>query len=288
MDCRKSFKNKEEESMINPIIFVLIYVLTLLLVATSMVGLSVSALIGALLMAFFGINSGLFTYQEALTFIDMRIIGLILGSMIVIEVAEKSGLFHLASLYAIQNFGGDPRRLFVVSCMMAALMSLFLGDAASWLLIGAASITAVKLFKLDPIPYIVSTAIMTNLGGTSTLIGSTSNMVIGVQSKLNFTEFLSYLMPIELVLWIITTIALYLAFRSRLQKNSVVTSYDPWKAVKNRRILLRSTMLLVIFLILLIISDQWEIGAESIALGCAILALIISDQEPSEILGHLD
>lgn len=274
--------------MIITIIFVLIYLLTLLLAATETVNLSVSALTGALLIAYFGLSNGLFTYQEALGFIDMRIIGLVVGSMIVIAVVEQSGLFHLTSLYAMKAMGGDPGRFFVASCLMAAIISMFLGDQASILFIGAAVATVTKLFNHNPVPYIVSAAIMTNLGGTSILIGSTSNMVIGIHSGLSYADFISYLVPCELILWVVTTLILYLIYRPQLVKSRVLPSYNPWRAVKDRKILVRSTVLLILFIALMMITDQLGTGPEAIALGFAVIALVVGGQEPAEIFRRLD
>jgi Na+/H+ antiporter NhaD/arsenite permease-like protein len=288
MGCRKSSAGLEEELMLNTIIFVLIYLLTLLLAATETLNLSVSVLTGALLMAYFGLSNGLFTYQEALGFIDMRIIGLIIGSMIVIGVVEKSGLFHLISLYAMKSMGGDPGRFFIASCLMAAIISMFLGDQASILFIGAAVATVTKLFNHNPVPYIVSAAIMTNLGGTSTLIGSTSNMVIGIHSGLSYADFISYLVPCELILWVVTTLILYLIYRPQLVKSRVLPSYNPWRAVKDRKILVRSTVLLILFIALMMITDQLGTGPEAIALGFAVIALVVGGQEPAEIFRRLD
>lgn len=56
------------------ILLILVYALTLLLSATEIVPISVAALIGALLTAWFGLSNGLFTYEEALGFVDMRLI----------------------------------------------------------------------------------------------------------------------------------------------------------------------------------------------------------------------
>jgi len=84
------------------IIFVLIYILTILLAASEVVPMSVAALIGALLTGWFGLQYGVFTYNEAIGFVDMKLIGLIVGTMIVVEVAERSGLFRFGALYAIK------------------------------------------------------------------------------------------------------------------------------------------------------------------------------------------
>lgn len=76
-------------------------------------------------------------------------------------------------------------------------------------------------------PYFLSAAIMINLGGTSTLIGSVSNMIIGIQAGLGFNDFIVYLTPAEILLWLLTILALYYFFRSRLGEEKTPPVYDP-------------------------------------------------------------
>ena len=89
------------------LIFILIYFLTVLLSATELVPMSLAALCGGLLIAWFGLQYRVFTYEDALTFIDMRLLGLIIGTMIVVEIAEKSGLFRFAALHAVKLSRGN-------------------------------------------------------------------------------------------------------------------------------------------------------------------------------------
>jgi len=104
----------------------MIYILTLLLVATDMVPMSVAALIGALLSVWIGLSYGVFSYDEAAGFINMRLIGLLVGTMVVMEVAYRSGLFRFVALYTIKVAGGDPRKLFILICITSATVSMFL------------------------------------------------------------------------------------------------------------------------------------------------------------------
>ena len=84
------------------LIFLLIYLLTILISAIKLAPMSAAALSGALLTAWFGIQYGVFTYQETLSFVDVNILALVIGTMIVVEVAERSGLFRFIALYAIK------------------------------------------------------------------------------------------------------------------------------------------------------------------------------------------
>ena len=269
-------------------IFVMIYILTLLLVATDMVPMSVAALIGALFAVWIGLSYGVFTYEEASGFLDVRLLGLLVGTMIVMEVAYRSGLFRLIALYTIKIAGGDSRNLFLIMCITSAAVSMFLSDSTALLLIAAAATTISRMMDYDPVPYFVSASIMVNLGGTSTLIGSVSNMIIGLSSGLSFSDFVAYLTPGELILWAITTATLYWLYRPRLKGKKEVPSYDPWEGIENKRFLVWSAILLAIFLGLFATHHRLGIPPESVALGSAVLALAISGLDPAEVFRRID
>lgn len=270
------------------IIFILVYILTILLSATKIVPMSVAAMIGALLTAWFGLLYGVFGYEQSLGFIDIQLIFLLLGVMIVVEVAERSGLFRFGALYAVKLSKGNPSLLFVSICITAAVVSVFLSDPTAMLLIAAAMATITKLLRYDPVPYFISAMIMINLGGTSTLIGSVSNMIIGLEAGIGFTEFIGYLAIGEIALWIITIFVLYLLFRSRLGVKKDLPKYNPWESVEDKNFFYRSIMILVLLIVLFLTLENLGVGAEAVALGCAIVALAFSGCDPTEIFKKLD
>ena len=270
------------------IIFLLIYLLTLLVSAIELAPLSVAALSGALLTAWFGIQYGVFTYEEALGFVDFRLLGLVIGTMIVVEVAERSGLFRVMALYAIKLSGGSPGKLFVFLCVTSAAVSMFLSDPTAMLLMAAATVTITKLLNYDPTPYFLASTVMINLGGTSTLIGSASNMIIGVEAGMSFTDFVSYLALCEVVLWALTILTLYWLFRSRLGEKRELPEYNPREAITDKQLFYRSLFILFLLIFLFLTLENLGVGPEGVALGCAILALILSKLDPAEIFKELD
>jgi Na+/H+ antiporter NhaD/arsenite permease-like protein len=270
------------------LIMLLIYVLIILISILGLTSLSVAALIGAVLTAWFGIQYGVFDYEGALGFVDFQLLALLIGTMIVVEVAKRGGLFNVFALYAIKISGGHPGRLFVSICVVSALVSMFLSDPTAMLLVAAATVTITKLLNYDPTPYFLSAAIMINLGGTSTLIGSVSNMIIGLEAEITFLEFLSFLGIGEIMLWGLTILTLYFIFRSRLGTRKELPEYDPMEGVKDPKIFSRSIVILTLLVILFISVDLIGVGPEAVALGCGILALLVSRVDPAEIFRELD
>jgi Na+/H+ antiporter NhaD/arsenite permease-like protein len=270
------------------LIFILIYLLTILISALELTPLSIAALTGALLTAWFGIQYGVFTYGEATSFVDFRLLGLLIGTMIVVEVAKRGGLFRFLALYAIKFSGGNPAKLFVSICIVSALVSMFLSDPTAMLLVAAATVTIAKLLDYDPTPYFLSAAIMINLGGTSTLIGSVSNMIIGIQAGLSFADFVSFLAVCEVILWALTILTLYLFFKSKLGQRKKLPEYKPSESIKDKKLFYRSALVLFLLILLFLVSDRLGVGPEGVALGCGILALFISKLDPAEIFKELD
>jgi Na+/H+ antiporter NhaD/arsenite permease-like protein len=165
---------------------------------------------------------------------------------------------------------------------------MFLSDSTAVLLMAAAIVTIAKLLKYDPLPYFLSSVIMINLGGTSTLIGSTSNMIIAVQSDISFSEFISYMTLGELALWGLTIFALYLLFKPRLGEKKTLPEYDPWKTIDDKKLFFRSIFVLSLLVILFLTLENFGVGPEAIALGCAVVALVLSGLDPADIFRGLD
>ncbi len=270
------------------VIFFLIYLLTILVSALGIAPFSLAALAGALLTVWFGLQYGVFDYNEALSFVDVRLLVLLVGTMIVVEVAKRSGLFRVLALYAVKLSRGNPTTLFVLLCVSSAFVSMFLSDPTAILLMAAATITIARLLKYDPVPYFLSATIMINLGGTSTLIGSVANMIIGVQSGLGFLDFVSYLALCEIALWGLTIVTLYLVFRSRLGEKRVLPEYSPMESIIDKKLFYRSAFILALLLLLFLFLENFGVGPEGVALGCAILALVMSRLDPAEIFKELD
>jgi len=270
------------------VIFLLIYLLTILISATALTPLSLAALSGALLTAWFGIQYEVFTYEDALSFIDMRLIALLIGTMIVVEIAKRSGLFRVLALYAIKFSGGNPAKLFVSICVVSAVISMFLGDPMAMLLMAAATVTITRVLKYDPMPYFLSATVMINLGGISTLIGSVSNMIIGLEANISFTNFIYYLTPCEIMLWALTTLILYTLFKSRLGQKGTLPDLTPLQSITNKTLFYRSAFILFLMIFLFLTLEKLGVGPEGVALGCAILALMLSKLDPAEIFRELN
>lgn len=272
--------------MLDPRPYLLSYVLTITLSLSGLFPLSLSAIIGATLTVLFGINDKLFTFDEALTFIDLDLMALLIGVMMVAEVVDRSGLFRLLALKLIKRTQSKPRHLLVIVPLFAAIVSLLVSDEAALLLSAAILISISRILGIDPKPIALSTAVMVNLGGTGTLIGSIPNMAIGLRAGLDFVEFAAYILPCEFMLYGVTLAYLLAIFKDKVP--SEVAVLPEIQEEVNIGEVIKGAFVLVFMLATLIFSSFLGFPASVAAVASAVLALAVCGYDTTEVFRELD
>lgn len=270
---------------VDPTKYILSYLLVVLLSVAEVFPMSLSAMVGAAFAVLFGLSDGLFKYHEVLAFIDLELIALLIAVMIVVEVVDRYGTFRYVALKVVRRVAARPQVLLVVTGLLSALTSLLLSDEAAILLFVAILGSFSKIGGFDPVPFAITSAIMVNLGGTGTLIGSLPNMAIGLRAGFDFVEFASYLLPVEFMLYGITLLFLYRYFKPQLKPQAVVEFED---VEVSRSDALRGAILLAFLLSSLILAGFLEFPISGVALVSALIALAVSGFDTTDVFRRLD
>ncbi len=270
----------------DPTKYLLGYLLVVLLAVSEAFPMSLSAMVGAALLVAFGVSDGVLSFSEALSFIDLELLALLVGVMIVVEVVDRCGTFRYLALKVVRRVLKRPVLLLVVAGLMSALTSLLLSDEAALLLIVAILLSLGKAGALDPVPFAVSSAIMVNLGGTGTLVGSVPNMAIGIRAGFSFAEFASYLLPCEFALYGVTLALLYLYYRGKLQSSGGEAELEEIEV--SRVDVAKGAFLLSLMLSLLIAAGIADFPASAAALASAVVALALAGFDTLEVFQRLD
>ncbi len=86
-----------------------------------------------------------------------------------------------------------------------ALLSAFLDNLTTMLLMVPITFLLADALDIDPIPLVLIEIIASNIGGTSTLIGDPPNILIAGRTDLRFVEFLVNLAPVAIVAFVVVT-----------------------------------------------------------------------------------
>lgn len=163
-----------------------IFAVAFALIAFEVFDKSLVALFGALLMVIVGVISP----EEAILAIEFETILLLLGMMILVNIASKSGIFEWLNVKIASFTRGNPLFIFLFFSILTAVFSAFLDNVTTVILIVPLTIELVRGMGKDPKPYIFAEIFFSNIGGALTLIGDPPNIIIGGATGFSFLDFI--------------------------------------------------------------------------------------------------
>jgi Na+/H+ antiporter NhaD/arsenite permease-like protein len=260
----------------------------LLLIASERVDRTKVALLGATLV----VLTQTLDQTRAIEAVDFETLGLLAGMMVVVKLTETTGVYTYIAIRAGQLSKGRPFVLVVSLAVATGVLSAFLDNLTTILLIVPITFLLADAFDIDPIPLVLIEVMACNIGGTATLIGDPPNIMIGAATGLSFVEFLFNLAPIAYLTMLLVVGLLYLAFRKRLQipeaSRDRVMELDARRSIEDPSELRRLGPLLLLTIVAFFVHKPLGLEPTTVALGAATLMLLASRQKLDETLSGIE
>jgi Na+/H+ antiporter NhaD/arsenite permease-like protein len=146
----------------------------------------------------------------------------------------------------------DVRWAIVALALFAGLISAFVDNVATVLMVAPVAIDIAKKLKISPVKPIIAIAISSNLQGAATLVGDTTSILLGSHANMNFLDFFFYqnrpgLFFVVQLGAILSALVLLYVFRKQKQEINA----GEWTVVKDYF----PTVLLVLTVVLLILAS---------------------------------
>jgi Na+/H+ antiporter NhaD/arsenite permease-like protein len=196
-----------------------------------------AALAGAIVTVGVGGWLGFYSQEEALQAVDANTILLLMGMMMLVAMLRPTGAFDYVGIKLAKLSGGSPRRLLVYLGVTVSLLSMFLDNVTTVIIFAPLTILVTHLLDLNPAPYLIAEAMLSNIGGAATLVGDPPNIMIGSAAGIDFVTFLVNMAPLVLPAWAAST-ALLLIFRKDMQLRRIDTveiDLDESRAIRDHR-----------------------------------------------------
>jgi Na+/H+ antiporter NhaD/arsenite permease-like protein len=174
---------------------------------------TVAAILGATAVVFLGIIPG----DVALERVDLNVFFLLVGMMTIVEVLSQTGLFEWVAVIIAQKARGNGMLILIGLITATALLSAFLDNVTTVVLIVPITILITQILELPTAPFLILEAVFSNIGGSATLIGDPPNILIGSRANLTFLEFLANLTPVIALLMVLLLIILFVIFRKMMR-----------------------------------------------------------------------
>jgi Na+/H+ antiporter NhaD/arsenite permease-like protein len=165
---------------------IFVFLAVYIVITLEIVNKAVAVLLGVTVLLIFRVVDE----HTAMGFIDYETIMLLLGMMAIVAILKKTMLFSFVSVKIAELTQGSPLKILILFSIVTAFLSAFLDNVTTVLIVIPIVIQLTAGMGLDPKIYIISQAVISNIGGTATLIGDPPNIIIGSKVGLTFNQFI--------------------------------------------------------------------------------------------------
>ncbi len=225
-----------------------------------------------------------------INFVDFNVIFLLISMMIIVSIASKSGVFTWIANALLKKTKGHPTKILIALGVFTAIASAFLDNVTTVILVVPVTFLAAKKLDINPIPYLITEILASNIGGTATLIGDPPNIIIGSKAGFSFMDFLLELTDIVCLIFVVSMLILWLCFRKQLvaskEKMEEVALLDNSKTITDMKLAIRSSIVLLLVILGFILHDVIHLESYVIAMAGASFLLIF--ESPKRVLNGIE
>jgi len=267
---------------------VVVFVVGLAVIATEKVHRTKVALLGAALV----VVTHTIEQDQAIEAIDFDTIGLLTGMMLIVRLTEPTGAYNYLAIRAGQLAKGRPLGVVIALTGTTAVLSAFLDNLTTILLMVPITFLLADTLDMPPIPLLIMEVIASNIGGTATLIGDPPNILIAGATGLSFNEFALNLAPVAIVTLVVVVGVLYLFYRRRLRidpaNGAKVMALDARRSIEDPGELRRTLPILVLTIVAFFFHGPLGIEPATVALTGAAVMLLLSRQSLEDALAGIE
>jgi len=256
----------------------LIFLISLWLIFSEKLNRMTTGIAGAALMVGLGKVFGFYSETQAIAAVDFNTLGLLLGMMILVALLEPTGFFQYLAVWTGRASQGRPVRLLVLLGTVTTVLSMFLDNVTTIVLIAPVTILICEILGVSPTPYLMAEALLSDTGGVATLIGDPPNVLIGSVAGFSFTDFLTHSLPVVVVVWLVALFLLRYLFRRELairpRNAKAIKRLNPAEALNDPKTARHVLIVLGIAILFFFVHHFLHISPSFVALSAAALALV--------------
>lgn len=280
----------------NIIISAGLLLLAYIFIATEKIPKVTIALLGAVITIILGLVSQTKTIDDNINplyfvnFVDFNVVFLLVSMMIIVSITTRSGVFSYIANELLKLTKGHPIKVLVALGVFTAVVSAFLDNVTTVILIMPITFSIAKKLDINPIPFLLTEIVSSNIGGTATLIGDPPNIIIGSAGGLAFMDFIKELTLVVAIILITVISLLVLCFKKSLkasdEKMKEVAAIDNSHTITDKTLMIRSMIILCFVILGFILHDVIHIETCIVAMfGASILLLF---EKPTDILRDVE
>jgi len=250
-----------------------------------------AAIIGAAAMVIAGMYGEFYSQEAALRAIDANTILLLGCMMMMVAMLRQTGGFDYLAIRIAKQSASRPRHLLVYLTLAVSIISMFLDNVTTVIIFAPLTVLICRIIGLNPLPYLVAEAMLSNIGGIATLVGDPPNIMIGSAANIDFNRFFYHMGPIVTVIWATTVTLLLFLFRNELRPPTSLTGevgLDETRAITDPVALKRALAGLSIIVVLFFIHHHLQLYPSFVTVIGLAVTLAMIRPDPNTLLKDVE
>ena len=275
----------------------LIFIIVIIFIAFEVIHRTNATILGVAAFMLIGVVKN----EDIVEFLDMDILAVVLGLFLLVKGAEDSGLFQWMAT-RIMRSSSSPTAFAVLLLTFTVVLAVFISNIGAMLIMSSITITMAKSLKIKPQTLLIFQAVVINIGGMTLWIGSIPNIIIGLEGGLTFNNFIEYMLPLGLVLYVVTLFIFIKRFKKELMPQPEDEfrdlEFSEWveraieiSGLKKAKLKFKSisaAVVMVLTIIGFILGDQIGLSPAFVAMAGGLSMVLIQSRNPSSILKRVD
>ena len=269
-------------------IAIAIFLIVIIAIISEKVHRAAASVAGAVALMLFHILD----VESAVGYIDFNTIGVLVGMMIFVAVIKCSGIFEYIAIKTAKIAKGDPWKIMMMFVIVTAVLSAFLDNVTTVLLIGPMTISITSILGLNPVPFLLTQIMASNIGGTATLIGDPPNIMIGSSAGLSFVDFILNTAPIVLVIMVVFIFMIKMIYGKKMDvaQSAIeqVMLLDEKKAIEDPVLLKKSVIMIGMVVLGFMLHSVINVESCVVALTAATIMMLIGKQDVENTIAEVE
>jgi arsenical pump membrane protein len=201
----------------------------------------------------------------------------LIGMMLLAETARNEGVFDRVAGVAVSHARGSARRLFLLIYIAGTVVTIFLSNDATAVVLTPAVLAAVRRANVQSRPYLLICAFIANAASFVLPISNPANLVIFDARMPPLPDWLRIFLLPSIVAILVTYLILY--FISRQQMNETVSDATHTTPLSGAGMAAFAGIVTAAVVLLIASGLGWQLGAPTCAVGVlAVLMVSLRDR----------
>lgn len=247
------------------------------------------AMIGAASMVFIGQVFGFYSPEGAIHAIDWNVVFLLGAMMTIVAIMIPTGGFQAIAYWVAKYSKG---RLFLLMALMGTavtVLSLLLDNVTTVVIFGPLIILICQALRVNPVPFLMAAALLSDTGGVATLVGDPPNLMIGSAADIDFNTFFIHMGGVVFLAWVVTLVSLKFLFKEKLSAIPETPQFREGSVIDDKKTWYGALAVLGIMVLFFIFHhalhwDAWVVAA----LGLTLMFIVTYKVEPDKYLAEVE